>query len=240
MKICVYTCYFGNYRNEIKDATIDTLTFCNNIDYYLFTDNTSLKSKKWNIVIQEPINSECMTNYRWTTKTIKFVIPDIIKQYDIIIWCDAKCLNHLNKINSTHVISLFKNNDYKLINIKHPKTATLQQELVITIKRKMENINYGQLFLNEVQHIKYDTPLPDTSFIIRKNDEVTNHLFETIYSLMKDKCLKRDQNVYNHAIYVTNYDKKNILFITNLNYLSQDHKSLNLNLAACGTLYRLV
>lgn len=216
MKICVYTCNFGNYRNELKKTPIDTINFCNNIDYYIFTDNTSLISNKWNIVLHPIINN----NYRWTTKYIKFGTPDIIKQYDIIIWCDTKCLTYLNNINSIVLQSFINKNNYKLYNIKHPDRNTPQQELIETIKRNIENKNDATIFLQKIEQIKFNTPLPDTCFIIRKNDPTTNTLFENVYDLMRDNNLKRDQNIYNYAIHTTNYEINNILFIKDISELS--------------------
>ena len=216
MRICAYSCNFGNYRNELLKNNIDSIKVSKDVDYYFFTDNILLKSHKWNIIRPSLIEKDSvMDSYRWTSKYIKFVTPDIIKQYDIIIWCDNKSLKYINNLNSKSIINFFKNYKYKLVNIKHPTRNTLQEELKITMKLKLENIINGQKFLNETKNIIYNTPLTDTTFIIRKNDKSTNDLFENVYKLMKDNGLKRDQNVYNHAIYTINYEKKDILFIKN-------------------------
>ena len=224
MKICLYSCNFGNYRNELKNG-IDEIKICDNIDYYFFTDDNSLKSEKWTIVQQQLIDGEnIMDSYRCTSKYIKFVTPDIIKKYDVIIWCDSQCLvkrikpdsitqEDLNNVNSIAIESFFKKNDYKLVNVKHSYRVAPQEELKETMLLKFENISNGERFLNEIREINYDTPLPETCFIIRKNDELTNQLFEFIYKLLKDKGLKRDQNIYNHAIHTFKYNKDEILFI---------------------------
>ena len=44
-KICVYSCITGNYDNIIDYKTKDK-----NIDYILFTNDSSIKSDFWNIV----------------------------------------------------------------------------------------------------------------------------------------------------------------------------------------------
>ena len=49
MKIAVYSCNFGDYRNELKNG-IDTITFYKEINYYFFTDSKKLKSSNWNII----------------------------------------------------------------------------------------------------------------------------------------------------------------------------------------------
>jgi hypothetical protein len=44
---CVYSCNFGNYRDELTN--IDTIQCYDNIDYYFFTDQ-DITSKKWKII----------------------------------------------------------------------------------------------------------------------------------------------------------------------------------------------
>jgi hypothetical protein len=44
MRIALYSCNFGNYRNETKNG-LDDFTFDETIDYYFFTDNNGLTSK---------------------------------------------------------------------------------------------------------------------------------------------------------------------------------------------------
>ena len=48
-RICVYSCNFGKYRGETKNG-IDVIHFNDNIDYYFYTDDTTLTSTKWKIV----------------------------------------------------------------------------------------------------------------------------------------------------------------------------------------------
>ena len=89
MRICAHSCNFGNYRNELVKNNIDSIKVSKDVDQYFFTDNILLKSHKWNIIRPSLIEKDSvMDSYRWTSKYIKFVTPDIIKQYDIIIWCD--------------------------------------------------------------------------------------------------------------------------------------------------------
>ena len=78
---------------------------------------------------------------------------------------------------------------------------------------KVENRANAERFLKEIDGIEYKCPLPETCFIIRKNEELTNQLFERVYNLLKEKGLKRDQNVYNHAIHEMNYAPENIQWI---------------------------
>lgn len=213
-RVCVYSCNFGKYRDETKN--IHNVSFKENVDYYLYTDDTTLKSTKWNIIHCDlkPGNTN-INSYRRTSKYIKFVTPDLIKRYDIIIWCDTKCLDILNTLTLTAIYSLFESSEYKLVNLFHPVRKTPQEEMNVTLRVGVENKTNGTQFLNETKQLKYDTMLPNTSFIIRKNDTATNELFEHVYTLLETKGLKRDQNVYNHAIYECTYPSKHIYMIRN-------------------------
>lgn len=211
-RLCVYSCNFGKYRGETKN--IDNVSFKDNIDYYLYTDDTTLKSKKWKIIHCDLKSGNAnISSHRRTAKFIKFVTPDLIRQYDIIIWCDTKCLNRLNTLNTASIYSLFESSEYKLVNLVHLHRKHLQDEVNATLRLKLENKDNGEKYVKEVKQLKYDTLLPDTSFIIRKNDIATNELFEHVYTLLETKGLKRDQNVYNHAIYERTYPAKYIHMI---------------------------
>ena len=50
MKIAIYSCNFGNYRNELK-RNIDDIKYDEKIDYFFFTDSSNIKSKHWKIII---------------------------------------------------------------------------------------------------------------------------------------------------------------------------------------------
>jgi len=215
-KICLYSCNFGNYRNELKHG-IDNIQVCKDIDYYFFTDNPSLRSDIWNI-IHCPLlkGDDNMNSFRWTNKHVKFVIPDILKHYEIIVWCDNKLLARIDNkliINKRKIMSLFTDTECTLVNIRNPSRTTPQQEINTTVKCHNENRKNALKFLQQIQHIVYSTPLTDNCLIIRKTDALTNSLFEHVFNLLRTYGLKRDQNVYNHAIQDINYPTKNIQYI---------------------------
>ena len=37
-----------------------------------------------------------MDSYRWTSKYIKFILPEKLKDYDVIIWIDNKKMSEIN------------------------------------------------------------------------------------------------------------------------------------------------
>jgi hypothetical protein len=204
MRVAVYSCNFGNYNLRLSKQ----------INYYFFTDNKNLKSKKWK-VIQTPLipGDSIMDTNRWTSKYIKFCTPEILSTYDVLIWCDSKCLSYfLNNINIKSIENYIKQG-YSLINVKHYGRKTIQEEIQITIQRELENTENGKKFLEEVGETQYRIPLTDTRCIIRKNTTDTNVLFKKVYSLLQEKGLKRDQNVYLHAIDILEYPVEQIQVI---------------------------
>lgn len=202
---CVYSCNFGNYRDELTN--IDTIQCYDNIDYYFFTDQ-DITSKKWKIIKTPLLTSKYMDPFRITSKYIKFVTPLILNKYHTIIWCDTKCLFRLQNIS--HLLTHFNNSNFKLIHLLHPYRKTIQEELKYTIKFNIENKENGESFLKEV---KSKIPLTDTSFIVRKNKE-TNKIFEMVFQCINEKGLKRDQNVYCHVLDKMNIKPCDIFYIT--------------------------
>jgi hypothetical protein len=218
MKIALYSCNFGNYRNEFNNYY--DMKFDNNIDYYLFTDNILTEEQiarlqKWKVCnISVLPTDSIMDGNRWTSKYIKFILPEILQAYDIIIWIDNKILNtnrfknrkilkNVTLRNITQIINKYKS--YNVFNIKHPDNKTMQEELILTMQQKIENIDAGCKFLQHIEKYVSKFDLPDTCIIIRKNNSETNKAFEYCFELMKKYGLKRDQNIYNYAL-----DEKNI------------------------------
>jgi hypothetical protein len=206
VKVAIYSCNFGNYRKELKNYL--SLKCDDNIDYFLFTDNKELKLNKWNIIYTKILpGDEIMDGNRWTSKYIKFVLPDILKSYDIIIWIDSKTINKPNIMTYDKVLNLLeKYPTTDVFNLKHPDRKTIQEELATTIKLKVENKIPGQKFLKQIKNFKSSFSLPDTTLIIRKNNKKINDIFEYCFELMKKYKLKRDQNIYNYA-----FDNKGVI-----------------------------
>ena len=206
MKIAVYSCYFGNYRNDISAfKALNKEDLDPQIDYYFFTDNNKIIKEGWNIIYTPLISSdkEIITNSRLTSKYIKFIPPDILDTYDILVWID--CNKLLNKIIYKNIIGLLeKYPEYNIFNLRHPVRKTIQQELETTIKIKVENKEYGTEFLNKIIDFKSPFILPDTCIIIRKNTDSIKDVFKHCYTLIDTYKLKRDQNIYNYAFYEKN------------------------------------
>lgn len=224
MKIALYSCNFGNYRDEFK-YYYNTI-FDDKIDYFLFTDKLVTRKEivqlnKWNIYTIPTLPSDrTMDRNRWTSKHVKFIVPKQLRDYDILIWVDSKRfiendkMNHITYEEIITILDKYPNHD--VFNVKHRLRNTIQEEILETRSIGLENINSANHFLKVLTNYVSTFSLPDTCVIIRKNNQRVNNAFEYCFQLMKKYKLKRDQNVYNFGL-----DSNNITpIILNYNDLS--------------------
>lgn len=206
LSIVIYSANFGNYREEFKNG-IDNIFFEDGIDYIFFTDNKEIKSEHWNIIYLDlQPELEFIDAFRHTSKYIKFLVSEIIKKYDIIIWIDTK---NLDKIffDKNQIIKLF-NNKNNIFFIKHECRINAQEELEATLILKFEHLDNGNIFLNEIRNINFSTCLPDTTCIVYGNILDNISLLRDIYDTLIFKGLRRDQNVIQYVWLKNNYEDK--------------------------------
>jgi hypothetical protein len=206
-RIAVYSANFGNYRKEQKN--IDVIQKNNNIDYYFFTDNDDLKSEKWNIIVH-PLESQipCMDSFRHTSKHVKFMVPEVIKQYDIIVWIDCKSLTKNLRLDKDKITELFQNDPCKMFFIKHNRRKHAKEELKITCELKMENKEEATIFLKIVKDLTFSAPLPDTNCFVYKNNPENIQLLQKVYESLLEHGLKRDQNIIQYVWKTQDYEDR--------------------------------
>jgi hypothetical protein len=211
-KIAIYTANFGNYRRE--KIKLNNIQIVEDIDYYFFTDDEKIESKKWNIIIRplEP-KTECMNAARHTSKHVKFITPELIDKYDIIIWIDNKAISDKIKLNTEKIVDLFETNPGKeCFFIKHDSRKHAKEEIGITIKMKIENKEAANIFLEKVKDITFDLTLPDTYCFIYKNTIENKQLLQNVYEGLLEHGLKRDQNIIQYIWKTNNYEDKIAFF----------------------------
>jgi len=84
-KIVIYTAMFGNYDDLIEPEFIDE-----NIDYVCFTDNPSIQSDIWKVVLVE----EKYEDSNRAAKIYKILPHRYFSEYDYSIWVDASYIIH--------------------------------------------------------------------------------------------------------------------------------------------------
>jgi hypothetical protein len=206
--IALYSRNFGNYRNEFKnyyDKKLDT-----NFDYYLYTDKELndeeiKKLKDWNIIKTKLIDEDTniMDKNRWTSKHVKFILPKELEKYDYVIYIDSKVLirNIYKFINYSYITKIInKYPENHIFNLKNPYRKTIQEELLETKKRKLENKISADNLLELLKDYKSNFYLPDLCFFIRKKSSLVDIAFLKCYEALKTYRIKRDQNIYNYIM----------------------------------------
>lgn len=216
MKIAIYSANFGNYRNEINNIYNKKLIFNKNIDYYFFTDIKQKKPSKWKVILTELKDKlPFIDKYRHTAKYIKWVVPEILNDYDIIIWVDTKSIYYAN-IRINKIINLINSNENNIHFIKHRNRTQPIDELNRTVKKKKENKNSANKF-KKLINIKFKSLLPDTMCMIYNNNEKNKNILKEVYNLLIQHRLTRDQNIVQYAFFKLN-SEVNLKFLNVINF----------------------
>jgi hypothetical protein len=214
-KIAIYSGYFGNYRKEVNENVgIDFINFDNDIDYYFFTDNENIKSDKWKVIL-EPLQPQLyfIDSYRHTSKYVKWILPTILENYDIIIWIDAKRLKQLN-FTRENIIKIFDfYTDKNMFFIKHKERKTAQEELRETFKFNVEHRENGGVFLNKIKDLVFSTHMPETYCFLWKNTIENRIVLKDVYDELLLNGLRRDQNIIQYVLLKNNYEDKIDYFV---------------------------
>ena len=203
MKIALYSCNTGNYRNELNTNNFNKIKLDKKIDYFLFTDiDLNIKDCKWNIhkvILRESYNF--LNSNRNTAKYIKFCIQDVLKSYDYIIWCDTKSFDYIQSLSYEKIKEYIYDVNKNIYLIKHHRRKKPLEELEFTLKKNKEKKEYAEEFEKKIQNINFTSILPDTTMIIRKVDNRINNIFTNVYDELIDNKLCRDQNIVQFSFY---------------------------------------
>ena len=141
------------------------------------------------------------------SKYIKFIVPEILHKYDIIIWIDSK---NLDKIHFTKnkIIKLFTVDQNKMFFIKNPFRSICHDELKETVRLKFEHPNNANNFSIEISNLHFNTNLPDTTCIVYMNKKDNILMLKDVYDTLISKGLRRDQNVIQYVWLKNNYENR--------------------------------
>ena len=98
-----------------------------------------------------------------------------------------KCVYILNIRNKTHEVK----------QSKHRYDGDFQH--IIYEREAFEMLGYSVCDATYEKDKKFSVPLVDTCFVVRRNEESVNNLFKNIFDTLKEKGLKRDQNVLSYV-----------------------------------------
>ena len=219
-KVALYSCNFGNYRNELQNG-IDHFFCDSTYDMYFFTDAKDLKSTRWNVVqYKKPKGNEFIDENRLANKQVKFLTPEILKDYDILIYIDSKYVKS-NKVGwpksgplpffETIVIKL---KDHFVLHEKHDARKTVHEEMAELFRRKtLENNTELYRYFHKTKNIQVNIPLVELGFIVRRNTPLVNALFRETYNELVKNRLRRDQIVYPIVVSKTNFPVHKMKFV---------------------------
>lgn len=210
--IAVYSCNFGNYRNELKTFK---LKLDPKIDYFFFTDK-DFRLTGWN-VMKTPLipSTPYIDSNRITTKHHKFILPNVLQRYDWVIWIDTSLSNW--SVSYEKCIELIKKNpSIDAFHLTHNVRSTIQEELMLTMDIGVENKETGSIYLEKIKDFVSPHPLSSNGFFLRNTNPDTNHAFQNCFQLLNQYGLRRDQNIYHYAIHETNMKP---MMVTDLNHI---------------------
>ena len=218
MRIAVYSANIGNYRNEL--ASINDITCVPGADYYFFTD-ANITSTKWKVIkvgLRQP--TKWLDAERNTAKYYKWVIPKILRTYDVVVWMDSKVTRKLLKIWSRdvgtyidNISTLVKSNPQSdLFLWKHPSRTHARQELSLTMKTKKENKGPGEHLMSLVKLKQFKVALPDTCVMITRTTEKSLSALAKVYVNLLAIGVSRDQNIIQYSLDITGMDSRTQMF----------------------------
>ena len=207
-KLCVYTCITGDYDNVNNFSCGKD----NNVDYYLFTNNKTIRSDFWNVIY---IENDGLDNIRLARK-IKILGHDILKEYDITVWVDGASYP---KKSILEFIDKFCDLDkYSLIGFKHPERDCIYDEgkvCVIAGKESKDNVIEQMIFLKSKNYPRHNGLIESAILVRNIKDNNLIRTMELWFEMVKNYSY-RDQLSFNYAAYVNN-----------LNYFLLDMKAFD-------------
>ena len=213
MRVAALSVCFGNYRNETKHGIDRGIVFDPDIDYYFLCDDPGLRSKHWQVVVlEDPENvPRQMTPQRWNAKLAKWGVPQIVRDYDLVIWMDSKLVV---SGKGRPPVSVSKNKVEALAslptlvwNVKHWRDWP-EQELDITLQAGKENKDKALSLRHELVKRDFRIGLADTCLMIYRPTDLVIDCFARVLRALEDFELKRDQNVFNLALHDGGMDSK--------------------------------
>jgi len=195
-KIIVYSANIGKYDKFREPTIVDP-----NIEYYLFTDDTSIKSNVWNI-INYKFEDKTLDNKK-KSRVIKCNPHLILPEHDISIWIDANFLPLFD--NAVKLLESIKFLDKNIMIYQHRDRKCLYQEAKVV---KAMNYDIPEIIDNQMARYKEDGfpenyGLFESGFVIRKNNNAVNEFNELWWDEIKNNS-SRDQLSQMYASWKTN------------------------------------
>jgi len=191
MKKAVYTAIIGKY-DKLKEPKVVSEGF----DYVCFTDDVTLQSPYWKIVLVN--NYQELDNARLSRK-IKILCKNFLKEYDLSIWIDGS-------ISINCDLNIFLDNNYHgedIVLLKHPDRSCVYEEAKACIELKKDESEIIQKQIEGYRAEKY----PSDNGMVGSTIMIRNHRSKKIPEFMNywwnevNFKSKRDQLSFNYVLW---------------------------------------
>lgn len=203
-KIIVYSANIGKYDKFREPNIVDP-----NIEYYLFTDDTDIKSNVWKIVNYK-FDDDALDN-RKKSRYFKCNPHIILPEHDISIWMDSNFLPLFD--NVVKLLDKIQFSDKNIMIYQHRDRICLYQEAKVA---KGMNYDTPEIIDNQMARYKEDGfpenyGLFESGFIIRKNNNDVNKFNDLWWEEIKNNS-GRDQLSQMYVSWKTNVKINPIMF----------------------------
>lgn len=206
MKKCFVTSLFTGNRMKIPDTPLNFRKM-ENYDYFLFTNMDKEKfNTSWTII---------HIDFNYPNSVIKSRVPkfqiweiEMLKDYEIIIYCDAYFSPIYNVKGWNKIIDQVKNSKSGIVQTKNPYRKCAYDEcdeLVRLKKDTFENMKKTKELLKEKGLPKIFGLWRNTFLCYNKDNKNVKILFDKLWELYKSNVYTyRDQPLYSLASFLTN------------------------------------
>ncbi len=194
-KCAVYTCITGGY-DQLNEPEVVNPEW----DYICFTDNNSMKSEHWIIVVID--NVEKLTELQLARK-VKMEPSEYLKEYDYTIWVDGK----MRITGPLQNIIIRYGRDSSMLCFSHPRRDTIAQEAAALIYNKKAEAGTLQKQIEKYKEDGYpdDIGLCDTACLVRSNHDpkLNTVMRDWFKEIMTESA--RDQMSLGYVCWKNNY-----------------------------------
>ena len=196
-RVAVYTAIFEDYDklNEPKQTE-------NEIDYFCFTDNPSLVSNTWNIILLTSLYRDS----RMSARALKILSHKVMMNYDFSVWVDGSCTIMSSIVNFVFNLCEGKN----ISSFKHSRRDCIYKEArtcQLLGKDEFSIIN-KQIDWYKSQRYPKNNGLVMTGILVRKNKENDTRTLNEEWWNIVDNYSNRDQLSFNFILWKHNIKNK--------------------------------
>ena len=226
-RVAVYTAIFEDYDklNEPKQTE-------NEIDYFCFTDNSSLVSNTWNIILLPDLYRDP----RISARALKILSHKVMMNYDFSVWIDGS-VEIINSIND-FVFNFCEGEN--ICAFKHPQRICIYKEARICQLfgyDKFGTINKQMNWYKSLRYPKNNGLIMSGILVRRSNEKDVKILNEEWWNIIKNYS-NRDQLSFNFVVWKYGIKNKilecqslksffNIIPHRQLNFYLRDGKKTN-------------